>query len=146
MGYCMSQDDSDFYIDADKKADALKAIKEQLMTKVDTLGNGGCFSGDKEERWFSWVDTTAVLSAETLESALFAWRWNASVDEHGNIVGICFEGEKLGDDQYLWDTIAPFVKDNSYIEMTGEDNYHWKWKFKLGECDELEGKIVYPGE
>jgi hypothetical protein len=138
MGYYVDQQDTHFHIAADKKAGALEAIV-QLMSKAHTKG-GGMSNGTCH---FSWVDTDAVIRAETLEEALLAWRWEAHLDNDGNIIYVSFQGEKLGDDDSLWSAIAPYVDNDSYIEMSGEDNYHWKWVFRNGEYREIEGKVVY---
>jgi hypothetical protein len=164
MGYYMDQQDTVFNILAKNKTAALKAIKE-LMAKVNTEGYGGSWSnGVKETSWFGWVDTKDVLTADTLEDALYAWRWEASTsgvavedvidavneamaspdyESGGDIEYIEFIGEKLGQDFLLFQTIAPFVEDGSFIQMHGEDGCIWQWQFKNGTCKEKNGKLIF---
>ena len=52
-----------------------------------------------------------------------------------------FNGEKLGDDALLWETMAPFIKDGGFIEVHGEDAY-WRWKFNDGQFQEVELRLV----
>jgi hypothetical protein len=101
------------------------------MTKVNELGNSGSSRG---EVWFAFVDTKPVVEAYTLLDALDEWRYHVVIDKYGNINNIEFTGEKLGQDKLLFDVIAPFVRDGSYITMIGEDGFKWKWIFKNKQC------------
>ena len=96
MGYCMDLRSAKFQIPADKKADALAAIKK-LADDVETRGGGGSWeAGKKKESWYSWVTTSEFVEAKTLYDAMAAWRWYPEEDDAGNVVGISFDGEKLG--------------------------------------------------
>jgi hypothetical protein len=67
--------------------------------------------------------------SKTLFHALEDWGWDADVDANGDIIDICFLGEKLGDEIKLFKALAPFVEADSYIEMQGEDGDLWRWVF-----------------
>lgn len=121
MGYRMRQSDTKFFIPEENKVQALKAIKE-LVGHETIKDSGGAH--------FSWVDTDRFKTAETLGEALYAWRWGIDEDKEGNVVGIFFNGEKLGDDEILFQAITPFVRDGSFISMIGEDDHMWRWLFK----------------
>lgn len=125
MGYCMSQRGCNFFIAAENKEKALQAIKDL---------------GDKPK--FSWVDNKSYLEADTLAKAMNAWRWSID-EEDDNVVNICFDGEKLGDDEVLFQTIAPFVKAGSYIEMDGDENCLWRWVFDGKRCQEVTPQIIW---
>ena len=43
-------------------------------------------------------------------------------DEEGNLSDIVFTGEKAGNEDELFETIAPFVEAGSSISFYGEDN------------------------
>ena len=139
MGYYMQQTDSLFTIKAENKAKALEAIKA-LAERVDTDGSGGSSTG---ERWYSWVTTSEFVEAESLKEAVKAWRWNLDMDDVGNVYGICFEGEKLGDDEILFRAIAPYVEEGSFIQMSGEDGCLWRWSFDGKECIEKSAQIEW---
>ena len=130
MGYYADQMDASFAINRKSFTKALKAIKALGKERGDMPY--GCFC--------SWVDM-GFVDAENLMDAMEAWRWEVEIDEKGNISGVEFMGEKLGDDKVLFDAIAPFVKDGSYIEMQGGDGEMWRWVFKDGKCEEIYPKI-----
>lgn len=125
MGYYVSQRGCNFFIAAENKEKALQAIKDL---------------GDKP--MFSWVDNKSYLEADTLAKAMNAWRWSID-EEDDNVVNICFDGEKLGDDEVLFQTIAPFVKADSYIEMDGEEGCLWRWVFDGKRCQEVTPQIIW---
>ena len=119
MGYCITQGDTEFAIT--DKAGALAAIKE--------------LANDRD--YFSWVNGEEVRDAETVREAFRAWRWELDSE------GLYFCGEKLGEDALLFETVAPYVKDGSYIVIRGEDGDTWKWLFEDGKFQELTGKVVF---
>ena len=72
----------------------------------------------------------------TLEDAIsqFSWNsWNLKFDEHGNVNGIKLVIEKAGEDNCMFNAIAPYVKAGSYIRMEGEGGALWQWVFD-GKC------------
>ena len=143
MGYCMNQRDSKFNIKSRNKNKALAAIKT-LMSKVNELGGGGSYSGGKcNKKWFSWVTTETVVNAKTLKEAMQEWRWEINCDAKGNVDSICFASEKLGDDNYLLEAIAPYVVSGSWIDMEGEDGSIWRWEFKNGKVKEIAGRVCF---
>jgi hypothetical protein len=135
MGYCMNLSDSDFFIPKSKKAAALKAIK--ALAGKETINMGG--SGPH----FSWVTTSEFVEAKTLGSAVRAWRWYVDEDDKGNVTGIGFNGEKLGDDNLLFDAISPFVRKGSFIQMRGEDDHMWRWVFDGKSMHEVSPTISW---
>jgi hypothetical protein len=151
MGYYMRQMDSDFRVKREQFKPMLQAIAE-LMAQTDKMG-GGSSSG---ERWFSWVNTANVM--RPLKEALAAedqsaidqgikdvfreWRWTVDIDDDG-ILAIFFDGEKSGDDGYLWSAISPYVEDGGYINMLGEDGAQWRWEFNSGKMELRTASIVW---
>ena len=134
MGYCMTQRDSNFAIKAEDKEKALEAIKE--LAGKETIHDG---SG----KHFSWVETERFVNASTLKEAMDEWRWEIGEDEEGNVLDIYFSGEKLGNDEILFNAIAPYVKEGSYIEMSGEDGSLWRWSFDGKSCVEKGAQISW---
>ncbi len=142
MGYCMSQRDCNFFIAKENKEKALQAIKD-LANIVQEKGGGGGWVGEKKVKWFAWVTTENFVNAKTLEEAMNEWRWEINSDDNGDIVGISFVGEKLGDDMILFNAIAPYIKEGSFIDMSGEDGYMWRWKFDGEKVKEIEGTVTF---
>jgi hypothetical protein len=142
MGYFIHQEECEFVILKENFSRCLEAIKS-LMSHTDKMTGGSWSGGVQTDRWFSWVDTESVLSAQTLVDALYFWRWDASLDGEGNIGDISFRGEKAGADEELMNAIAPFVKCGSYIQMRGEEGEVWRWAFKSGKVQEKYAKLVW---
>jgi hypothetical protein len=117
MGYCMNQVGSKFEIKKEKFSEARDAILK-LMTETNRGG------------------------AATLDAMLSELGWDCMMVD-GDIADIDFNGEKLGDDGILWECLAPFVEDGSYIEMMGEDNYHWRWAFNEGKVEEKMAVVTW---
>lgn len=128
MGYYINQSHTEFFMEAEAKPYAAKAIKS-------LIGNETC--GDH----FSWVNDFEHMN--TLEEILTEWRWDTKIDEYGNITNLYFSGEKLGDDELLFQTIGPFVKEDSFIEMHGEEGAIWRWVFENGNCIEKSPTITW---
>lgn len=144
MGYYMDQVHSDFMIKKENFDVALKALKdvfvEKNMTCCDSLWEDGKRIYHPH---FAWVDTERVLKSENLINALNEIRWEPDTNDDGNIDYIEFNGEKIGDEDIFFNAIAPYVKDGSYIEMVGEDNYRWRWVFHDGMVEEKAAKIIW---
>lgn len=132
MGYCMSQRESRFRIDAAKMADAFSALNTLAM-KAPAQGRGH----------FSWVNTATLHQAQSLQDHLDEWRWEPSFDPQGNLIEVSFTGEKLGDDKALFDALAPFVTSGSFIVMQGEDGEMWRWVFDGTRCVEQSASVSF---
>ena len=126
---------AEFSMSSEYFPEALKAIKD--LAGQETINDG---SG----KHFSWVVTERFLSATTLPEAMKEWRWKVAIDDtKGNVIGIDFMGEKLGDDEALFNAIAPYVTAGSFIEMQGEDASIWRWVFDDGTCVEKSPSIYW---
>ena len=133
MGYYASNPESHIVIKRENVPAALSAIKKMHEEVLST-------------RRFSWVDGETVLKAETLEDALAEWRWDSTFDVDGDLIGVTFSGEKLGDDEDLWFNLAHLIEHGGYIEMLGEDDSRWRWVFWRGEFRTEYPTITWPYE
>ena len=127
MGYCMDLVGGSFHMKKENFNNALNAIKELVE-------NG---------QQYSWVNSDTISKANDLFEAVREWGWSVHTDVNGDIDDIDFDAEKMGDDEILFNAIALFVKDDSYINMRGEDGEGWKWYFKDGECHTFDGETKY---
>ena len=127
MGYCISHVDGIFNIKVEKQAGALAAMIK--------LGS--------EQDDFHWVRAADFNKAKSIVDVLEAWRWSPELDDDNNIVNVHFTGEKLGADEVLFQTIAPFVEKGSFLEVQGEDNCLWRWVFDGKTCKEIYAKITW---
>ena len=129
MGYCMSMQDCKFLIKQEMTPELFSKLKNFLSTNK-----------------LMWVDSRYLEDANNIEDLFDEIRYDIRRDLDNNIVSIDFFGEKLGDDLRIFQEMAEFVEDGSYIEMSGEDNCMWRWCFKGGECKEIEPKIVWESQ
>jgi len=132
MGYYMDQIEADFEIKHDLQEKALEAIKN--------LASG---SDSPRHLHYAWVNDGEYCDAKDLDTAMDAWRWHVERNEDGDIDYISFEGEKLGDDEILFNAIAPYVTQGSYIQMSGEEGCIWRWVFDGEKCAEIYPKIEW---
>jgi hypothetical protein len=125
MGYSMQQMDQDFFIKSKYNQEAINAIHAIPPSKFG----------------YAWVDNT-FKQESTLRGLFYKWRWDISEDSDG-IHEIYFNGEKSGDDLVLFEAIAPYVHEGSFIQMVGEDGAIWRWSFKNKECTEIYPQITW---
>jgi len=128
----MEQVNSDFLILSKNKNRAQEAIKS--VASCATLA----------EKNYRWVDNNEVSKSKTLEEAINAWNWEILIDnDSGDVFGISFLGEKSGDEEKLFETIAPYVEKDSFIEMTGEEGEMWRWVFNGEKCFEIYPTVIW---
>jgi len=143
MGYYINQREAMFRIKKENFDAALKAVVELADEKHRSRMNGGSWKCGKRTSWnYAWVNMEELKNAKTLEDAMNCWGWEVYTEDE-DIVDICFVSEKLGQEEVLFDAIAPFVEDGSYIEMGGEDGGIWRWQFNKGICVENEANISF---
>lgn len=141
MGYYMDQKDQNFFIDKSNITHVVNAI-HALAKETSNMSGVKIDNKNVVSQHYSWVSNNYVDSND-IKEIFKCWRWHVDTDDQGNIESIYFEGQKLGDDEYLFKAIAPFVKDDSYIEMSGEDGALWRWAFKNGQCREVYATITW---
>lgn len=119
MSTCISMGKADFFI-ADKDKDAAyKAAKAEYQ----------------KESWFQDV--------RCIEELLEEFAYCPENDGRDNIIGLEFTGEKLGSEKNMFNIIAPFVKNGSFIEMHDEYGGLWRWVFDNGKCTEVTPNIKW---
>jgi hypothetical protein len=146
MGYYMDQRGSEFRIKRENFAAALAVLVELAGDQhKEQMGGWSCSQGGKcVEKHYAWVNMDKLKNAKSIEEAMSAWRWQVDIEEgSGDIEYIMFNGEKLGDDTIMLEAIAPFVEDDSYIEMSGEEGAIWRWTFDNGKFDEKGGTVLW---
>jgi len=92
---------------------------------------------------YAWVRNDFITQSETLEEVMKEWAWELILDDNDNVDDIDFIGEKIGDDLILFETIAPYIEKDSYIEMYGEDGCRWRWIFDGEECKEIYPETIW---
>lgn len=140
MGYYVDTTAADIFIPKDKFEDCYKAMCK--LNERDDLKSGGSWgagiSADQPKpegmdyhpgRWFSWMDANYPETCKSMEDILHALGFeNIDYDEEGNLIDLCYSS-KIGSEDQFFQSIAPFVKEGSYINWSGEDNSIWQWYF-----------------
>jgi hypothetical protein len=145
MGYYMQNLDGKFLMKAENKAGALEAMKAMMEPKtLEANGRGGSFGPNgKTETWYSWVTTKEVLAAKTVEEAIEQWGWETVTDEEsGDITEMYFPENKIGQEELMFQAIAPFVEKGSFFHMLGEDGSQWRWYFNGESLEDQYPKKV----
>lgn len=147
MGYEIDVLVDNITIPSDKVQDCLAAINDLHEEHVvANQGGGGMWSGGKKQMsCYSWVRNPASTGFDTLAEALRSWRWHTTEEVDGSVTIDRFTGEKLGDDEILFEAIAPYVRGNGSIEMRGEDGAVWRYLFRAGALyDYARAKYLVP--
>jgi len=126
LGVEFDQGLTEFYIDKKDLDAALAAIKDLKGDETVHIGQG--------DPHFRWVSST-FYEIDNFEEMLAELRWQVEFDDKKNVVGIEFTGQKEGDDAYLFNAIAPYVKNGSSIVIHTSLDEECKWMF--------DGSIVW---
>jgi hypothetical protein len=93
-----------------------------------------------------WADKKAFNRIKTLESFLAKHLWNADIDGNGDIIGIDYDGENLGESDLIFSVLGPYIKGGSYIEMMGEEGESWRYVFDGEKCREIHPTVIWENE
>lgn len=126
MGYYISQGSTKFSMRQENIPKAFEALKRRT-------------SGTHP----SW---TEVILAKNFDDASAEYDFEFDYDEKGNIIDITFTGEKAGVEDEFFTTIAPYVEAGSYVEFSGEDAEHWRYRFYGTKCIEEDADITYASD
>ena len=129
----MYQIDQHFEIVAANKQAAFQALKDWEKRQIN------------RNNLYDTFGRLPLGNATTLEEALSELYWEPETDEEGNVVALCFSGEKSCDEDDWLCVLAPFVARGSYLTMEGEYSNAWRWYFDGETCKEYAGELIFPG-
>ena len=135
MGYNIDQTGCNFFLAAENK----QAVLEEIRTKLPNV-SVEYLTVDRGGR--RYVTPANCLTFEQAAENLFNFK--CSVDEHGNIIYLTFESDRSGWEDEFFHTIAPFVREGSWVSFVGQEGEHYRYYFHNGECIEQEAGIVWP--
>ena len=69
--------------------------------------------------------------------------YQLQLDPDGNITGIKLSHCPIGEDFPVFQQIAPYVRDKSYILFHGEGQEVWKLVFEKGVCRSVVPQIIW---
>jgi hypothetical protein len=146
MGYYIKMDLSNVKIAKENVEKALKAINDlhkDNETMKENGADGGVWTNGTEEIWYSFVGNPPAGGFVSLFNALQSWRYFGATQEDGSFVIDSFCGEKMGNDDVLWNALAPFLPNDAEIVCKGGDEATWRWIFVDEKLVTQQGKIVF---
>jgi hypothetical protein len=131
VGYYVSLHSSDWEL---TESPELLAVLKEMPTKYHSIKRGGSSNG---ESWFSWVNDSEFESATKAEEIVNAFGFETTESEGT----FCIEGynNKTGQEDLLLAVLAPFVKEGSEMEWSGEEGERWLYSV-------IGGKLFVSGE
>lgn len=133
-------------IPAEKVSGCLQAINALFAPETLEANASGC-SGSRgvvTARWYAWCSTPPLGGFTDLVDAFAALRYTAELDKFDQSVHVLhFRGQKLGDDEFIWTQLAPYVEPHCQIDIHGEDDQFWRWDFEDGKLIKRTGRITY---
>lgn len=151
MGYYRSGGGSVRFKDGtDLDGTVLPHVKATMFTDEALVANcsGGAFpeKGNVEDyKWYSWTDTKVCRTATTLLELIQQFVEESWFDEQDPMVLHFSDSQKIGQEEVLFQTLAPFIEANTDVEWTGEDGAHWRWAFDGERMVVQDAAIIYPG-
>lgn len=139
MGYYMTQVSAGFRIEKENVEKATAAL-QKLLSTVGHNAKDHIQVGDR----FVWHGQNIPdPDQQTFDKLLRSWNWQVYMGEDGSVEHIEFQGEKFWSDEVLLQVLAPYVREGSYIIMSGEEGCHWRWRFSGGVLYEDDGRVVF---
>jgi len=96
---------SKFFIQKENTREAFDVLKRKVLSLDELSG---------------WITISEVKTASGLIELLNALRWIPKIDSADNIVDIYHDGFKVAEEEILFKTIAPYVREHSFIEYIRE--------------------------
>ena len=105
---------SSIAIDKEDFNDAFKALQSALTTE-NTRRTGS-------ENRLLWIDIKLIEQASNLIELLETVQWIPSLNELGDIDGVDTRINKIGEEDLIFNALAPFVEDGSILNIIAEDD------------------------
>lgn len=136
MGYCYSVMDSSFRIQSHHYTDMM----DHLIKWHNKMKATNC-----QLKWMDHDNALTLLEQGDLIEYFGLWLYDAKIDiTTGDICDLVWGGEKIGDEYNMFEQIAPWVDDESYLNCQGEDGEMWRWYWRQGNLYQIEAEIHYP--
>jgi len=82
--------------------------------------------------------------AETATRILAEAEYATVADEEGNITSFYFDASGMGDHEELYQSLAPFMRGGSFLELCNEMGDLWRWVFDDGKCIRTSPVVLWP--
>lgn len=133
MGYYFNMRDQDFKIEPQRVHGAHKAILQYLEGNL-------YFEHFKDD---CYVRRSRNRCNGSFEECMGYLGYGIEKSSDGGYDQIWLDHEKFDDEDGIFQILAPFVSDGSFIEFCGEDGAIWRYAFNNGEFAELSPKIEW---
>lgn len=130
---------------------ALIAVKEQMFTDaaLKAKAYGGSYPRPEGEynvaeyHWYSWTNTETCRNATDIYEIIEEFVNEVMVDDTNPLSFSIYFDSKTGQEDILFETLAPFLENGSYANWQGENGEHYRWEFDGTRMRVLEGRVVY---
>lgn len=125
MGYCVNLRDNNFKFNKEDSEGILKTLKE--------------FASNTS---LMWADEHSILRAKNIKECFEEIRY--PLIESGDFYKIdYFDGEKLGNEDKIFNSIAKYIEKDTYLEFSGEDGDIFRLVFDGEKCEYKYPEIVW---
>lgn len=125
MGYCVSLVESN-----------LKFKKEDANIILSTLKEFA------KNALLRWCDEDEILESDTIEECFERLRYPLTEKENYYIIND-FYGEKLGDEERIFNSIYKYIEKGSYLEYVGDDGDRFRLVFGDKKCEYKYPKLIW---
>lgn len=132
MSYYIDKDTilANVFIASSDTKSAFEAVKSALLDEHTRRGG--------IENRLSWINKNDLDATDSFIQLMEECRWEPTFDELGNVIKLKFTGQKIGEEQLIFELLAPFVKDGSVIEYVSDGyltNVKHAYRFRDGKVD-----------
>lgn len=136
MGYYVYTADQDIFLSKHHFDYVYQKMCE--LNEHDELKRGGQSPEKPKEpgqkwnpnKWFSWMAYNYPQICVNMEEVLQQVGFVCSFDDEGNLVGLSYEYNKTGQEEYFLACFSGYMKPGSYLDFKGEeedDYYRYVW-------------------
>lgn len=143
MGYMVNVGEQKlaFKKDVDLTA-VLRAVKQTMLNPATMDEHAHGFAAG--EKQYSWTETAKLRKATSIYDFIRQFVDDLSLDDENDVYTFRIEfNSNAGDEEFLFETLAPFIEAGSYIVWTGEGGEHWRWEFDGTKMKTVTGRVVY---
>ncbi|MFA6195301.1 MAG: hypothetical protein WC656_01500 [Sulfurimonas sp.] len=77
----------------------------------------------KQDDLSGWITISEVEQSKNFTELMMAMRWIPEVNNDGDVISLVHDGFNIAEEELVFKTIAPFVKNNSFVEFEREGSF-----------------------
>ena len=86
----------------------------------------------------------AAQYAEAVTQMLRTAEYETVFDDDGNITSFYYNGSGMGDDEELYQALAPYMRSGCFLEVCNEMGNAWRWVYCDGVCTRVCPVVLWP--